>query len=97
MDPEAKRPGSIAPILAGLVVLVVLGLLFLPLAPCDRCYRKRQEFKDWLTEPVIKEYRDKHPEEVAEVNAVLRKIDEDCKNCFHGRVTLWSGVFYARQ
>jgi hypothetical protein len=90
MGSESKRPGSIAPLLAGSFLLAVLAVSFVPFFECRTCAGERHNFEDWLTDPVVREYREKHPEEVADVKAQLRRIDENCRRCSSGKVTVWA-------
>jgi len=92
-----RRGGGTPWWVRALVLLSVLGIgLCIPFQKCDYCWKQRQEVKDWLSDPVVKKYREEHPEVVQAAWADLDRIDRNCGNCIRGRVTLGSelkGVF----
>jgi hypothetical protein len=89
MESHSRRPGSLAFLVIGFMLLASAILSFVPLFPCRYCSHERRELQDWLAEPVIRKYREEHPEEVAQVRAHIRQIDARCSACFHGRVHVW--------
>jgi hypothetical protein len=91
MDSPRARSGGIGILVAIVVGIVLLAtLLFIPLQRCTYCGSKRKEIHDWMQEPILKKYREDHPEALLAAQADLDRIDQDCLDCFHGRVTLWS-------
>lgn len=94
---EPRRGGTLWWV-AGLVLVTLLCIsFFIPLQKCSYCWRQRQEVKDWLNDPVVKKYREEHPEAVQAAWADLDRIDRNCGDCFRGRITLGSelkGAFW---
>jgi hypothetical protein len=85
---QTRSSVSITWLLVGLFVLGLLACPFLPLLPCPYCGRERQEIQDWMREPYLGKYREEHPEAIARAKADLRRFDEQCTTCFHGRISL---------
>jgi len=85
---ESKRPGSIGVLLGGLFVVALLAIPFIPFFRCQTCWPKRQEIRDWLNEPITQKYQAEHPEVVAQAQEDLRRIDESCTRCYHGRINM---------
>jgi hypothetical protein len=97
MNRGASRKNSITAFVVILFSFMAIGMTFAPLWPCRYCTRERKEIKDWLSEPVLRGYLKDHPEAVDQARADLRRLDERCVNCFHGRVPFWSAVFASQR
>jgi len=86
---KAERKGPIAFLIVGALLFALLVVSFVPLFPCRTCSWERHNFEDWLTDPSVRGYREKHPEEVSEVKEKLRRIEERCPRCSRGKITVW--------
>lgn len=92
MEERSRRPGSLLLLLVGLALLCLVALPFVPLFPCYYCSRERQEIHDWMR-VVPREYIEKHPEAITAARKDLDRLNERCRSCFHGRVSLVKVLF----